>query len=371
MSQTSTIHFKVRNIDNLHLDVYTIGYKDEGESLLLLLCDGKDVIHSTLTDCYSEEGYNHADKILHDLAVDRVNAFVWTHPDSDHSTGIPAFLGKYDPDAVSKVFLPHGISEDIIVSDTAKKAYGYIVQKYNKHRHYGIDYVSLNEGEKRQLLKFRIKIIESASYVDYIFSFILPNSNVVERRMNSDGKVLLNDYSIFYIVTFNGWNYLFGGDLTKQNVQFIKEDWLENVVFVKAPHHGTNNLENFHGKLISKGVDNVICTCTTFRSKQLPCYSVLDSYKTFSKAVFCTGNNDITPNYNYGCVHNVFNANMKDGMSQCTGNAYEYGIEPDNSSKSLTISRLQSWGEVVRQYCSHFFWPRGGGKRRNKKSKRL
>lgn len=61
--QIPTVEFEIADIDNLHLDIYTIGYAEEGESLLLLLHDGDDILHSTMTDCYSIDGYNHGKRI--------------------------------------------------------------------------------------------------------------------------------------------------------------------------------------------------------------------------------------------------------------------------------------------------------------------
>lgn len=322
--QIPKVEFEIDDIDSLHLDVYTIGYKEEGESLLLLLCDGKNILHSTMTDCYCIGDYNHANTILDDLEIKNIDAFVWTHPDSDHSTGIEPFLGKYDASADARIFIPAGLGSEIIDTDEAKNALTYITNKYNRNRRYNIDYVSLNSGEFRQLMRFRIKEKTTSRQVDYMFTFILPNADIVARRSNNDCKVLMNDYSIFYIVTFNDQNYLFCGDLSKQNVQFINEDWLEDVVFVKIPHHGSKTINNFRGKLVSREAKDVICTCTTFKSKQLPDESVLNAYKDISKAVFCTGKNEEKPQNNFGCVLNVFNANMKDGVSQCMGNAYKY-----------------------------------------------
>ena len=76
--QIPKVEFEIDDIDSLHLDVYTIGYKEEGESLLLLLCDGKNILHSTMTDCYCIGDYNHANTILDDLEIKNIDAFVWT-----------------------------------------------------------------------------------------------------------------------------------------------------------------------------------------------------------------------------------------------------------------------------------------------------
>lgn len=324
--QIPKVEFEIDDIDSLYFDVYTIGYNEEGESLLLLLRDGKNILHTTMTDCYCIGDYNHADAILNDFGVKNIDAFVWTHPDSDHSTGIEPFLEKYDSSVGARIFIPAGLSGEIIDTEGANKALTYITNKYNRNRRYDIDYVSLNTGEFCQLMRFRIKEKKTSRQVDYVFTFILPNADIVARRSNTDGKVYLNDYSIFYIVTFNDQNYLFCGDLSKQNVQFIKEDWLEDVVFVKIPHHGSKTLENFQGKLASAGSSNVICTCTTFKPKRLPDENVLKSYKDISKTIYCTGKNEDSPKYDYGCVLIQFNANMKDSTCLCSGNAFEYMV---------------------------------------------
>lgn len=324
--QIPKVEIGIDDIDTLRFDIYTIGYKEEGECLLLLLCDGDKVLHCTITDCYSEDGYNHADFLLHELGAMKIDAFIWTHPDIDHSTGITSFLDKYDPDADARIFIPAWVNDNIIETEAAKKAWIYLLDKYNQNKRYDIDYVSLNKGQFSQPLKFRIYDKKYHRHVDCTYTFILPNNDVEARRSRANGKVLLNDYSIFYIVTFNDQNYLFCGDLSKQNVKFIKKDWLEDVVFVKIPHHGSTTLGNFQGKLISAGVNDVISTCTTFKPKQLPNDKVLKSYKSFSKAVYCTGKIEDSPRYNYGCVLNQFNANMKDNASSCSGNAFEYKV---------------------------------------------
>lgn len=324
MSYLSTaVDFEVPDINKLHLDIYTVGYNEEGESILLLLCDGTKILHSTLTDCYSEKGYNHIDTILHRRGVKNINAFIWTHPDKDHSVGIPELLRKYDSTYEAKIFVPHGISKKEGLSTESADSLNYIEKNYNTSRTYKINYISLNEGEIRSLLKFKIKV-HGEAFVDYSFSFILPNSNVIERRMNSDEKILWNDFSIFHIVTFNNKNFIFGGDLSRQNVQFINEDWMKDTIFVKIPHHGSDTLASFIGKLVVAGVDNAVCTCTAFKSKRLPHEQILKQYKEFSEGVYCTGNNTITPHYDYGCIASVFNANMKDHDIECTGNAYEF-----------------------------------------------
>lgn len=112
---------KVENLCNLHLDIHTIGYPEEGESLLTLLCDANRVLFTVLTDCYEEDGYNHVASLMQKLDICQIDAFIWTHPDKDHSVGIPKILSKYDPDKKAQIFLPQGVNKNMGIGQNAGK----------------------------------------------------------------------------------------------------------------------------------------------------------------------------------------------------------------------------------------------------------
>lgn len=63
-------------------------------------------------------------------------------------------------------------------------------------------------------------------------------------------------YSIVYALRFNGIDFLFCGDLANQSVKFIKEDFLQNVLFIKIPHHGSDEPISFINKLVENQVRN-------------------------------------------------------------------------------------------------------------------
>lgn len=72
---------EVKDIRSLHLDIHTIGYPEEGEALLTMICDGGQALFTVLTDCYGTKDYNHIHHVMQMAHTNRIDAFIWTHPD--------------------------------------------------------------------------------------------------------------------------------------------------------------------------------------------------------------------------------------------------------------------------------------------------
>lgn len=316
---------EVEDISNLHLDIHTIGYPEEGETLLTMICDGSHALFTVLTDCYGTNDYNHIHYVMEQSNANRIDAFIWTHPDKDHSVDIPAVLAKYDPDSKAQIFLPSGLNKHMGLSEEAIGGLDYVMKHYNSGKRYEPNYVSLNKGERQQMLmSFRIKVLKSGIDVYCRYNFLLPSASVIARRLNSDADIYLNDLSIFYIVTFNDYNYVFCGDLSEQNVKFIDPDLLENTVFIKIPHHGTDSLKTFIPKLVSKEVKEAVSVTTVFRQHGLPKDYVLADYTSISNAVYCTSNRAIPSVDSYGCITARFYANQPEVGIEMSGNAFCY-----------------------------------------------
>lgn len=319
-----SISLEVEDVENLHIDIYTIGYLEEGETLLTVLCDGERSLFTVLTDCYGVEDYNHVHQVMSDTKASHIDAFIWTHPDKDHSVDIPTILKTYDTTSCAHVFLPMGINERMGIGEDANQALAYITDHYNKGTKYNANYICLNKNEVRSMLSLKIHVRKTNAYIDCRFNFLLPMASIIERRIIHNGDILLNDLSIFYIMTFNDFNYVFTGDLSKQNIQFIDEAQLENVVYVKIPHHGSDTLEKFILKLRSQGAKDVISTTTVYRQNSLPKESVLEEYAKFSKGVYCTGLLSGLQKEKYGCIHGCFDINGNVPFIDCKGNAFQY-----------------------------------------------
>lgn len=313
---------RVEHYDDIDIRIYVVGYPNEGESIVFSVCAKGMPFVTIVTDCYISDGYNHTIKVLEENHIDQIDAFVWTHPDRDHSIGIIDLLNTYDSERKSKIFLPHTLNggQDYEVCDESVAALTFLMQQYDSNRKYNLNFVSLNKGEIPRSL-YRIKIIEhsTGNDVDISLKFLAPNSSLIERRDGAGTDFCLNDLSLVYVLNINGFNYLFTGDLINQTVQFIDADDLLNTNFVKIPHHGSDSSSKFVDLLNQNNLENVVSVSTVFVAKNDPKPEILRAYQTFSTLVCCTGSGDSS----FGCVKSTFDINGQLEMEpELFGNAY-------------------------------------------------
>lgn len=315
---------RVERFDNIGIFVFVVGFPKEGESIVFVMQDGDIPVFTIVTDCYSYNGYNHTTKVLQDNGIKQIDAFVWTHPDQDHSIGIVDMLTTFDTGKQSKVFVPSTFNggQDYTVCDDAAKAIGFLMQEYNKDRLYNLHFVSVNTGEQPRSL-YRINVIESTTghEINIALKFLAPNSALIERRDGMAKDFNLNDLSLVYVWSLNGFNYLFTGDLINQSVQFIDADDLINTNFIKIPHHGSDSSAKLI-KLLCQNELNVASSVSTVSTQNNdPKDFILQKYKSFSNKVCCTGYGD----NNYGCVKTVFDINgVLKKEPELFGNAYMF-----------------------------------------------
>lgn len=119
---------RIENFANLYLQIFTIGYPDEGESVITMLFDKSTPLLTIVTDCYCTTLCHAVKKILEKYGNPHIDAFVWTHPHEDHSLGIQDLLDANDPGRTTRIFL----SDGVMALDEANV-------KYLKIPHHGSD----------------------------------------------------------------------------------------------------------------------------------------------------------------------------------------------------------------------------------------
>jgi beta-lactamase superfamily II metal-dependent hydrolase len=93
---------------NLYIELYLIGYKNIGESIVFLIyCDSR-VVYSGVIDSYEQE-MNKAVEILERNNVNSLDFICWTHPDEDHSIGIDTLIEKYASENTT-IYIPECIN---------------------------------------------------------------------------------------------------------------------------------------------------------------------------------------------------------------------------------------------------------------------
>lgn len=328
----------IDRFDDISIVVYVIGYPKEGESIVLSLQNEHEPIFTIVTDCYEENENNYTIGLLRDIGVGQIDAFVWTHPDRDHSLGIINLLTEFDKNRESTIFIPSTFNggQWYHVCKEAHNAINFLMENYNSNNKYQLGFVSLVSGEPpRVLLKKRIIEKTSGNRIDLRIKFIAPNGALAERRDGTRNDFTLNDLSIVYLFSVNNCHYLFTGDLVDQTIRFIKEqinteddNYLFNLRFIKIPHHGSSSSEKLIDLLESMLLGSEMCVdqksiisvSTVFEKDNLPECAILNRYQNISSRVYCTGNNK---GASCGCVKINYNLNgMLKKDPELLGNAY-------------------------------------------------
>lgn len=276
---------------------------------MISLMDKEDIIYNVFTDNYDVNGFQYW---LSELPEDtRIDAFIWTHPDEDHSLGIDRLLAKFDPDKMADIYLPTSLTKQLLKDNNklaALSSYEYLKNNYNKGKRYQWNEISLCAGEEIRYF-CRRKIIDRTNNncVTFQIGFILPYSSVINRRVDrskmNNGE--MNDLSLFFIIELNKVRYIFSGDLAEINLQFIEDDYLSECRFVKIPHHGSREPINLLDKIQGLPTLKPQSVATVFGSTH-PYDDVLDKYAKKCQAVYSTGRG----NHPYGTV--TLDYNVKD-----------------------------------------------------------
>ncbi len=317
--------FIVSNLRNLSLDIYTVGYPNMGESVVSVICDGKTVLFTILTDCYTPENYNHVESLLNSLGVSHIDVFIWTHPDKDHSVGICELLDKFDSKHEAWVYLPEGFYACDIpdsICEDSRNAIVYLKEHYNFSRKFNLIPVGVDEKETRSLIVIKFVEAYGTKSVHCRWQFMAPFGSLVWRKISNGTDFVLNNLSIVYSMYFNDVNYLFCGDMSESMVKHIDDENFQNVRFIKIPHHGSDEPKSFLPKLKSMQVHNAMAVTTSFQNTH-PKSNVLDGYKSICEEVDCTGDN-MHATKPYGCVKASFNIHSLICHTEFSGNAFCY-----------------------------------------------
>lgn len=285
------IRHKVVDFGDLHIVIYVLGYVNEGESIMIELKCGKDVLFRVLTDCYlNSNGTNYwidnADRFA------GIDAFVWTHPDKDHTLGIPETLDKLDSGHTAQIYLPSSMDGDFLRREgkvDAAESLKYLLDNYNSGRRYAWNEISLADGEVRDLLHFSFVERLSGHKIAGELKFLLPQGAIIARRKNSAALSggQMNDFSIVYVLCINGQSYVFTGDLKKQNIQFLSEDSFWNSRYLKIPHHGSKEPTGIIDLLDPYDSNGIVSTTTVF-GDEMPYAESIEKYKKKSSVIYST-----------------------------------------------------------------------------------
>lgn len=317
---------KVHDCSALELRIHVLGYFPKGESILIILWNNhnKTVCQSILVDCFEMSNKNNFEPLFNEykLKKNKLNYFIWTHPDEDHSVGIPKIVNNYI-DKNTLIFIPYGLSWDTMSIRNINKrralkemvTYSNVFQSFlsvlkcSRKRSSIVEPVSSSRHQLRAELYGDIIKDNFNTECSFKIEILTPFRDMSFTKSVTNSSILKNDLSISFNLVFGQYRFFFGGDAENEALKNVREKRLNDTIFVKIPHHSSNSSDMLptvykrilqNAKVSKPPLISAITTSYENNSNiQLPNITVLDEYKKCTRGIYLTKSNTIQVN-NYG-----------------------------------------------------------------------
>lgn len=314
--------FLIEDFRNLKFRIFTIGYASEGESVLGVIDNGDRHLYSFVIDSFQINNNNNSTfngtlEKIKELKISSIDAFIWTHPDTDHSTGIQELLSEADSEARAQIFLPAMLNKNLDMTDDARAGMDYLFKHYNNKRTYNMSMVVKNQPETHYDQKLTFKEHRSGREITAELYFLAPCGARLLRNTCANNSFDFNRLSIMFALRINYFDYLFCGDLMGDDVQFLDKNFLKNVSFVKIPHHGSSRTHQLPQLMKRQKVTAPIAATTTSSRYNLPEKRVIRMYQSFCESVYSTSEGA----HQYGCIETDFSIRDLSCNVKLSGNA--------------------------------------------------
>ncbi len=274
--------------NSLEIELFVIGFKYEGESIVFLVkCDG-GVCFSGLIDCYETEQHL-IENILKNNNVESLNFICWTHPDMDHSKGIRYIVNKFSKE-ITNLWIPENV--EFIDRNCGKKIKNFftyirqnICKKNTKFKVYTV-------SDYKNLMAYNpIEFNYRGCIYNLNIHSLAPSSYRI-KSMFYRNNYCKNDRSIVLHINMGKINLFFTGDIENGMILEMPTDYIpKNNDFIKIPHHGSTSSDALIDKI---GGNNAISCSTVYRRGKinLPDQTIMGKYKIKSERLVCTGKVD-------------------------------------------------------------------------------
>lgn len=292
----------LNKLDNFEMILHVIGYKNEGESIVFILKQGKNIYFSSVIDSYEQNNCNFTENLLkqqYNLA--KLDYIFWTHPHEDHSLGLEDIISNYSSNKT--VFItPQDIENS---KDNLNDSEVNILEKMLMNAgKYKFQKTSVNDGGENTIYK-RNFLLDSEEYTFTIKS-LSPHSGVLEEIKKNKTKEV-NDFSIcllFKISSNRGYEYsmLLTGDIENKTIRLLQDSLLKEVHFLKIPHHSSESASILPERIQNNYKDIMIACTTSYKKGYLPRENILKKYLRNYKNIFILGREKEEVNANYGVL---------------------------------------------------------------------
>lgn len=320
----------ISSFSNFLVRIFVIGYKNEGESNVVLFFDGDNVVFSMIIDCFKKEDLNLAFELLVKYGVEKIDLAFWTHPHDDHSPGFDEIISNFlSPKTI--VYLPRFLFSNfdpaVLRSKcvAAQSVYANLEKLNSKRpaRNPLLRTIDVNPGDN--IFREYVIVDNDKQKKDFVIKFLTPIRPYIEEfgfQGCQQKLVEVNELSISFIMSLDSYDFYFGGDTEKKHANIIDPDIIGNMRWVKVPHHCSKNAKKIAIHLMEERFD---CAVSTVYSPRLPKVNIQNDYKSKGRLFMTQLNNK--PNLGeYGIVR--FDYRFEQDKVKISpfiyGNAYEY-----------------------------------------------
>ena len=308
---------------NLFLEVYLIGYKNSGESIVLFVKNElREALWCGVIDCYTYKNHNKTRKLLMENGYGnkKIDFICISHPYIDHVKSISNIINEFTSDKT--MFLMPNFSDSKIVQTKEIKRINASLKSVFKNSYTRTKVINnLFYNQKIGITDLKWQFIVGTKTINLQLESLTPFDSTMQNSTNVPYQQFKNDFSICLKLTLNDFQYLFMGDCTDIVLNELDEDYIpDELNYLKIPHHGCKSamMEYYVNNIIKK----IEVTGCAYR-KHTTLKDTLEFYKRNCDQVSITASIDPEKNvYAYGVVRHVYD--IKSGYlikSDCLGNA--------------------------------------------------
>ena len=293
--------------DRLNINIFTIGYTPEGESIVFIIWSGKNILYTGVIDSFEKDGINQTRKLLDDLGINKINMLCWSHPDEDHSKGFRQLFDLLDKNSVfvipnnvvsykDKITLNFNEIWDFISNEELKpseqRKIGYTPVKCE------IQYIS----DSADVLNLPCEyFVNGAIKYEFSLKSFLPKSSDTYKGVFNKNNLETNGFSVGLMLQLGTFCAVFASDCHDNYIEKIyKQKFTDYCDFLKIPHHGsktsTKIIDHFNESL-QRGYKIKVASVTK-KTIRLPASEAIEKYKKVCDNIMYT--NEKVNGVNYG-----------------------------------------------------------------------
>ena len=241
--------FHVSSFDNLIVSLFVVGYKNIGESIIVLFRDKNNdeekVIMSMVIDSYETKQLKLVQTVLKKYNVQKLDFVCWTHPHCDHSPGIDELIEKMFHDDITifspKFYYPN-LTSDLLEGESERviDIFSNIWKLVGEHKNIKEIWwtISASGDYSTNIYPICIYADDDVESKELIFRFLTPIACRTDKfAINGEQFSKPNELSVSFVMSLDDYDFYFGGDTENEHVKAIDDEVVKNMRWIKVPHH--------------------------------------------------------------------------------------------------------------------------------------